>query len=516
MENLQDTQYSTMTARDYLKVIFRQMPVMILSFIVVVATAALGLMYKTPEYSASVKMLISAQKPVESPYYKDISGASRSLLLTQSEIAVSSPVIQMTSEALGLWRKPLDYEKHFCSPFKEVFVKFGTKAIETKLERMPEEKKTDFLLRKAIKDLKADVKVEPIRDTDMFRIIVSDYSPLGAAVIANTISRAYIIFDLQQQAAELSLKYGPKYPLVKQLNDSIDQMRQNLAGKPLPDVEAIGPASVKVIEQADVPSNPDGPADIVVFLMACVMAVFLAVMLAFVFEYADQTFKDRRDIEDTLGVPYLGSVKSKAKLKDYNTLADQLYLLVRDKNIKTILISGVTPGDGASDVSYSLARYFSSEIGRKVLYVETDMRKRGRRSSKQPLAQGLAEYIAEGMSFDQTILHPEGGTDVVKAGRSKLNPLTLLGSPRMAEFTAAAVKKYDLVIFDAPPFNICQDAALLAPTVDAAVIVVRDGYTRRQAAKAALERLLEVKAEIIGAVLNNRKYPLPKFIYRSV
>ena len=42
----------------------------------------------------------------------------------------------------------------------------------------------------------------------MFTISVRDYNPVGAALIANVVSRSYVMFDLEQQLAELKLKYG--------------------------------------------------------------------------------------------------------------------------------------------------------------------------------------------------------------------------------------------------------------------------------------------------------------------
>ena len=44
-------------------------------------------------------------------------------------------------------------------------------------------------------------------------------------------------------------------------------------------------AANKVIEQANVPLKPTGPSRKVIALLALVMAAFLSIMLAFIFEY---------------------------------------------------------------------------------------------------------------------------------------------------------------------------------------------------------------------------------------
>src|SRR3990172_7554961 len=103
------------TLRDYIRIIFRRKAVIITSFITVTMGVLVGLELKTPMYEAQVKMLISAVKKVESPYYLKLSGYQD---LTQSEIVNSNPVIERAVKVLKLYERPIDYEKNFCSPLK--------------------------------------------------------------------------------------------------------------------------------------------------------------------------------------------------------------------------------------------------------------------------------------------------------------------------------------------------------------------------------------------------------------
>jgi uncharacterized protein involved in exopolysaccharide biosynthesis len=309
--------YNELTLRDYLRVLFRHKAVIITSIITVTATVIIGLIFKTPVYEAQVKMLISAEKQVESPYYREIiSDRSLQLALTQSEIVKSNAVIGLAVRALGLYNRPLDYEKNFASIFKKPLIISQVALMNFKLRKLTEEQRREVLYRAALEDLKQNVKVEPLRDTNLFVISVSDYSPIGAAILANAVSRAYTIFDLQQQLAELQLKYGEKHPTAVQLKENIEKMSKNLNGAPLPDVEAIGSASVKIIEQASIPRYPAGLPKPVILILAIIMSVFLGVMLAFACEYLDQTFKSPREVESFLGIPYLGAIPKNAKIAE--------------------------------------------------------------------------------------------------------------------------------------------------------------------------------------------------------
>lgn len=298
-----NSNYRVSTLRDYLRIIFRHKAVIITVFIITALSTIVGLELKTPVYIAHVKMLITAEKQTSSPYYKIlIGGGGRSeISLTQSEIVNSNPVIERAVRVLKLDERPHDYEKNYCSALKARLIDLRLKMSNLK-KKEPSEKKSPYYpfrdtqdsettqqnkislaqsevvnlkqehdqvyqFRMAIENLKGRVVVEPIMDTNLFTISVSDFNPTAAAIIANVVSRSYVIFDLEQQMSELQLQYGDKHPIVMQLRDNINKMIQNLSGEPLPAVDAIGPASVKIIEQAQVPLYPTGTSkQIVIFL----------------------------------------------------------------------------------------------------------------------------------------------------------------------------------------------------------------------------------------------------------
>ena len=106
----------SLTLRDYLRVFFRNKSIFTICFLTVMTTVYLGLQLKTPVYQSQVKMHISAEKQLESPYYRELAGQrSSNAALTQSEIVKSNPVLERTVNALNLHNRPVDYEKAFCS-----------------------------------------------------------------------------------------------------------------------------------------------------------------------------------------------------------------------------------------------------------------------------------------------------------------------------------------------------------------------------------------------------------------
>ena len=69
------------------------------------------------------------------------------------------------------------------------------------------------------------------------------------------------------------------------------------------------------------------------------------------------------------------------------------------------------------------------------------------------------------------------------------------------------------MIFDTPPVGTFVDAAVLSASVDGALLVVRDDFTKRSELLAAYEQLSKAGGRIIGAVLNNCEVETSEYYY---
>lgn len=83
----------------------------------------------------------------------------------------------------------------------------------------------------------------------------------------------------------------------------------------------------------------------------------------------------------------------------------------------------------------------------------------------------------------------------------------------MIEFIEEARKLYDLVIFDTPPVLAVADSQVLANHVDGVLLVVRSKQTEKEAAMKAKEQLVQTKANVLGAVLNDQEVKNSNYYY---
>jgi len=524
------------TLRDYVRVLFRQKAVLIVSFLTVMITVYVGLQLKTPEYEAGVKMLISGEQQAGSLYYRDLSGYRNTEIgLTRSEIVKSIPVIELVVNALQLYHKPLDYEKSYASPLKGKLIDWQVEQLKEKIRSLPETSQKGFLYRQAVEDLRNKIEVEPIRDTNLFTIRVRDQDPVAAAILANVTSRAYIIFDLQQQLAESQLKYGEKHPLIEQLQDHVDMMSQELNGEMLEGTDVMGPATVKIIEQAIPAIEPIGPPKILILALAFFMSIFLGVMLAFIFEYMDQRIKGVTDLEEFMGVPLVGAIPKmgfgrKVLLKDdpklyktakyigaYSSLSDQIRLLSQKQGAKVILLTEPEMHEGVTSIISNIAFYLSHHGGVDVLVIDANFREPEMyKIFKVDQVPGFADVITEKAPFDDGVRKVAPHLYIMPSGLTHVDAIKLLSSAKVKQVVETARRKFDVVLVDCPDLKRYKDALVMASHVDGVVLLVSEGKTRRHVIESVISPLREKRYNLLGAILNNRRFVIPKWVYDRI
>ncbi len=530
-----------LTFRDYLRIYFRHKPIIITVFLAIIGAVYYVVLSWTPVYEAEVSLLITAQKKIEASYYQDAGSAygvgESTVGLTQCEIMSSTPVLKRAVEALKLHERPRDYEKRFASPFK-VLVLDLQESIRSKLDRvmrtpLSPDLSGEMLVQKTVQDLRENIEVTTVKNTNMLRMTVKDYDPLAAARIANVISRSYIIFDLEQQLAEYQLKYGITHEIVQQLLSDVARLIGRIDKEPRSTIESIGPASVKIIAPATVPLEPQkalGKKRGLIMVVVIFLAAFASLSLAMLVDYLDQTFKSPRELTAALPIPYLGFLPKRAGsvdpplvpnasgtpyVKAYHKLADQLFLLMKDRGVHTVLLTSALAEEGTGEVATNLGRLFPAKFSRSALIIDADLRDPVlQRSFGLGPHSGLADVLADRSTLNESVQETGPGLGVLTAGGVKSeDPLVLLSSSKWVDLLQQAKRKYPVILINTPPAGEFKDAELLSAHTDAGIFIIAEGGTRRQVALNALSAWNNPKFTWLGVVLNRRRLVIPAFLY---
>lgn len=187
----------------------------------------------------------------------------------------------------------------------------------------------------------------------------------------------------------------------------------------------------------------------------------------------------------------------------YKTLRTNVRFFLRSKGCKRISITSASAGEGKSITLLNLA-ISMAEDGQKVLLIDADMRRPAlARLLVEKAAPGLSNVLAGLVGIDEAVrkdLYPN--LDVLFSGDVPPNPSELLGSDKMREIIQSMSEHYDYILVDTPPINLVSDASIVTHLLDGVLLLVRQGHSKKENVKRAVENLELTGIKPLGFVLN--------------
>jgi tyrosine-protein kinase Etk/Wzc len=324
--------------------------------------------------------------------------------------------------------------------------------------------------------------------------------------------------------------------------------------------DAEKPEEVAIVRPAFEPSEPINPPDIASSaILGAMIGLVLGLVFSFIVETFDTSLGAIEDVEETLGLPVLGliphiepkdiqpSLKDKYKqdiaddtlvrearlipnfgpqsilAEGFRSLRTNIQTSLLEKNIKSIVVTSASPLEGKTSVAANLA-ISMAQGGLRSLLVDADLRKPTIHTILGlDTSPGVTEYLLSNydlsetvrtvtdvmmgeMSMDRIMLTP--GIDnlhIMTCGTVPLNPAELMQSDKFKSFMEEVHNQYDVILMDTPPLISAADASILAMNADGVLLVYMAGKVARGILKRAKAQLEQVKANIIGVVLNGVK-----------
>ncbi|HXD30882.1 MAG TPA: CpsD/CapB family tyrosine-protein kinase [Pyrinomonadaceae bacterium] len=170
-----------------------------------------------------------------------------------------------------------------------------------------------------------------------------------------------------------------------------------------------------------------------------------------------------------------------------------------------------TPGEGVTYVVNTLAREIATTTQKRVLAVDSH----GLQNILAADPHSVSRQCFE-TQIDNLLTLPattNGLVEMPAALRSSL----WQGDP---EYRLSCIKalrwNFDYVLIDCSSLKVSADAAILAPIVDGVAVVVEAGRTRREEITRTKAVIEQAGGEFLGFVLNQRRYPVPGWLYRRL
>lgn len=194
-----------------------------------------------------------------------------------------------------------------------------------------------------------------------------------------------------------------------------------------------------------------------------------------------------------------------AAAEAYRSLRTNLMFSSIENPLHTLLVTSPARDDQKSITLANLAVTFA-QGGSRTILVDADLRQpKQHRIWKIEGTAGLTDMMVTEAALSEPPLQPTTVENLLllPAGELPPNPADLLGGKRMDEIIKTLKSRADCVLFDSPPVLAATDAALLGIKLDAVLLAVRAGDTRRDHTAQARQALERVHVRIVGAVLTH-------------
>jgi len=182
-------------------------------------------------------------------------------------------------------------------------------------------------------------------------------------------------------------------------------------------------------------------------------------------------------------------------------------------DMKSLLVTSSVLSEGKSTTCSFLAMTAAHHKGLKTLLIDSDLRRPNLHNHFQTMREpGLVEVLVGHANAADVIRHTEiENLDIITSGKHCSNPADVFHPQVISKAIDELKFFYDLIIVDSAPLVPVSDPMLLAPLVDAILLVVRAGSTQKEIVERALDILGNSRSKVRGVALNNMTNALPYY-----
>ena len=278
-------------------------------------------------------------------------------------------------------------------------------------------------------------------------------------------------------------------------------------------------ASARIVDSALPPGSPIYPQKQKIVMMWVFGGLCLGLMLAYVREQLDTSFRSGRHVEEKLGLPLLGVIQDMTKLvknverhylsnkrsvfaESFNHIRTGVMYSNVDNPPKVMLVTSSVQSEGKTTIASNLALSYA-QLGNTLL-IDADLRRpRIKHIIESDTRFGIVDYVAGVVPLQDCVRQDadEKNLFVLNCGTTPPNPLELLASDRFKRILEELRSRYSYIIIDTAPVLPASDAVVLGRLCDAVLMVVQSDRTTHHMARDAIKRLNASNVAIEGLIL---------------
>jgi len=400
--------------------------------------------------------------------------------------------------------------------------------LEKSPQRIEQQRRIDSL-RKSLASVEQDVRRET---AGLVRSMLDDQQKALQKELDEAQARmakyGAALKDFEARIANASVQFAQLSELERKATETRELLQQVRRAITDITIESKAPARIQLVSQASVPSSgPVYKQKLLVMLMALMFSFGVGVAVGFLLEITDQHLRTPQDVLRVTRVPVIACVPHAQEDKALppkvfmpavtaefpeSLLADEyrrvlvrlLYPEEAYAEAKSIAITSASENDGKTSLACNLSIALG-QAHRRVLLVDVSGRKPSlEKCFRLQRAVGLAEVLNQELAPEDAVRVTEyENVALLGPGLDCDELANRLASRNMVKFLEWAEREFDHVVLDTPPLLLMAEAKLVAPVVDAVLVVCGVGKSTRGMLRRCLRDLNQIGAVVTGLVLNS-------------
>lgn len=397
---------------------------------------------------------------------------------------------------------------------------------------------------------KIKAEIETIKDhlkNEVEKVVQSEVvttDPIYQSLLAEFTTTETRRYTIESELAGLSrvmgelnkelLKFPAKEIEYARLASKVE-MYQNLAGNLKRKVEELrivkesnlNEVSLRIIDKAYVSPlrKPEWPKWVLTIVAGIILALGFSFSYPFFLEYWNDTIARRRDIEDLIGVPVLGTITYNRRLRRWNKKGNGFYDVEKDPallnmlrriatnlmlvsgrdNRRIFLVTSYSPLEGKTTVASSLSKFFSV-LNKDTLIITNPTEKANKMIEGE--VPDFERAITQGYKME---LMKETNGDACYLMYYDIFSLNLSNTEILNNFFEQTKNNFDIAFIDSPSMSDSQLPLFMSQMVDGVILIV-DKDTRREQIRLAKKKIEAANGHLAGVILNRYSRPIPNYI----
>jgi protein-tyrosine kinase len=207
-----------------------------------------------------------------------------------------------------------------------------------------------------------------------------------------------------------------------------------------------------------------------------------------------------------------------SQLAELAKLVQRVFLLPGAEQCRTVVFASSESGNGCSWICARAGELLASQVTGSVCLVDANLHTPTLHEQfGVPNHYGLSNALRQPGSIRGYVSQlSRRNLALVSCGSDLKDAQGLVATDRMRTRLNELRSEFDYVLIDGSSLDVSNDTVGLGSMADGVVLVLKANATRKERARGVVHDLRAANVRVLGAVLNQRTFPIPDALYKKL